>query len=204
MKQEPILNLPSGTKFLCLANLFIFIATYFMLNMLGEEKYVNLIYNFALVPSRYFSKPLGIEAIYSIFTHMFIHGGLLHFSINIGMLMALGSAVEKELGTKKFIIFYISSGILALIPHILIYSSSVSPMIGASGAISGLFAAVIILINRGKDKKKLLTGIGVFIAATIIFGILGMPGLNAEIAWIVHLGGFAAGLLLYYPIEKLR
>ena len=60
----------------------------------------------AIVPNRYFSNNLGLEAFYSLFTHMFLHGGFMHFAINMGMLMALGTAIENYWGVKKFLAFY--------------------------------------------------------------------------------------------------
>ena len=210
MHKEPILNLPVATKTLCLINLVAFVLTFYIFDMIGGDEYVNLIYSMAVVPERYFDPVFSFADIYSLITHMFLHGGFIHFSINIGMLMALGSAIEQKWGAKYFLIFYFLCGVLGVIPHILLYKHSVAPLIGASGAISGLFAAIIIMIHkRGNhrtlfDKNKgLFIAVTAFIFATIVFGMLGMPGVEEEIAWIVHLGGFIIGLILYNPINKL-
>jgi len=204
---EPIILLPQGVKILCLVNILAFI-------LLSAISYMNpeisdlIMYKLSFVPARYFSntEPFGIEGIYSLITHMFVHAGLLHLSVNLVTLMAFGTAIERSLGTKKFFILYFTCGIAASLTYGFIYGSSVTPMVGASGAISALFGAVMAAFKLGgmyKNVNGFALAIGLFIFSSFIFGVLGVPGAEGEIAWVVHIAGFVYGLLAYLPIKKL-
>jgi len=202
---EPILNLPPVVKALCSINIAIFLFTYFFSNSIGSET----LYNLSFVSARYFGKePLGFSAIFSPITYMFLHAGWLHLGMNIAMLMAFGSGIEKNLGGKKMLIFYMATGLCGAIFHLLFYPDMLAPMIGASGAISGLFGGILIVMSKsgmmGSGNKNLIIFIFIWLGVSVFFGIFGMPGVANNIAWTVHIGGFLAGLALYKPIKNLK
>ena len=202
---EPILNLPPVVKTLCLINIAIFLLMTFFPKLLPPED----IYTWAFVPARYFNgQPLGFSGIFSPLTHMFIHAGWLHLGVNIGALMAFGSGLEKKIGGRRLLLFYFSSGLCGALLHTLIYPGMEAPMIGASGAISGLFGGILMLMYEGglmgQGYQKLMPLIAIWIGISVFFGFFGIPGTDGQIAWSTHVGGFISGLLLYKPLSRLK
>jgi membrane associated rhomboid family serine protease len=202
---EPVLNLPPVVKALCLANIAVFLVMTFFPGFLTPDD----IYTFGFVPARYFSgQPLDFAAIVSPITHMFIHGGWLHLGINIGTLMAFGAGIEKKIGGRRLLLLYFISGLFGALVHALAYPELETPMVGASGAISGLFGGVIALMYMegmmGQGYRKLMPFIFIWIGISVFFGFFGVPGTDNPIAWATHIGGFISGLLLYKPISRLK
>jgi len=199
--QNAILNLPPAVKFICIANLASFIALYLLPYVATDGFVMNIMYKLSFTPSE-----LSFSTSYSLITHLFVHAGFLHLAVNLGMLMAMGTAIEKTLGVKSFLLLYFVTGILAALSQALVSTSGES-IVGASGAISGLLGGVIIIMHDNRisaeNYKSFFVTVMACIAATVLFGIFGMPGVNESIAWVAHLGGFASGLLLYKPISKL-
>lgn len=205
MPAEPIFNLPPTVKVLCLINIGIFLIEAALPAATSEA----LIYELAFVPARYFGDlPLGLSGLFSPLTHMFIHAGWLHLAINLGMLMAFGAGLEKALGGRKLLLFYFLAGLAGAFAHALTHPAGEMPMIGASGAISGLFGGVVMMMSSGAAPgqlwKSLMPFVLIWVAVSIIFGVAGMPGSDNPIAWMTHIGGFLGGLLLYRPLLRLN
>jgi len=204
--QEPIFNLPDVVKWLCL----IMIAVHVVRQFLPEGLDGQIFYSLAVVPVRYFGDMnFGWEAIVSLVTHIFIHGGWLHLLMNMAMLLAFGAGLEKEIGHKKTLLIFFVSAVLGAIAHILFLPDSFRPMIGASGGVSGMFGAILITMQMngamGQGYRKLMPFILLWVGISLFFGIFGMSGTGGHgIAWTTHIGGFFAGLLLFKPILKLR
>jgi membrane associated rhomboid family serine protease len=113
------------------------------------------------------------------------------------MLMAFGSGVERGVGAKNMIFIFIFSGLCGIGLQYALNPASIHPVIGASGGISGLFAAAFVLISRTQKKMGGSTSniwkfIALWIGISVIFGFLGSPDGNA-VAWMAHLGGFFGG-----------
>lgn len=202
---EPILNLPPVVKILCLVNLAVFLLTTFFTKVFTDD----VIYTLAFVPARYFTDmPLGFAGVLSPFTHMFIHAGWLHLGINLGSLMAFGAGLEKTMGGRRLLLLYFATGLCGAFLQALVYPNTDAPMIGASGAISGLFGGILMLMYNegmmGQGYRKLLPFIAIWIGISVFFGLFGMPGTDNPIAWTTHIGGFISGMLLYKPISRLR
>lgn len=129
-----------------------------------------------------------------IFTHMFVHSGGDHLFNNMFMLAIVGSEVEGRLGKFKYIIGYFISGlgatILSAIPEILTQNFVVG--VGASGAITGIFAIYLIinLKNRHSFQKQYA------IRMLLVLGIMVFGNMEEGIDWMAHLGGALTGLLL--------
>jgi membrane associated rhomboid family serine protease len=203
--KEPALNLPPAVKALCLINIAVFLLMDFFPGLLTPDD----IYVLGFVPARYFSgQPLDFAGIVSPFTHMFIHGGWLHLGINIGTLMAFGAGLEKKIGARRLLLFYFITGLCGALAQALAYPEMEAPMVGASGAISGLFGGVVMLMYSeglmGQGYRKLAPLIFIWIGISVFFGFFGMPGTDNPIAWTTHIGGFIGGLLLYKPISRLK
>ncbi len=139
----------------------------------------------------------------TMFTSMFLHGGFLHLAGNMLYLWIFGNNVEDALGHMKFIIFYLVSGLVAAGFQLFYDPSSNVPMIGASGAISGVLGAYLVLYPYARIKTLLI--IIVFIKVielpavlllTIWFFMQVLYSTSMDgVAWYAHIGGFIFGLL---------
>lgn len=207
---EPVFNLPPATKTLCLA----FLAIQGVMSLLPDVTVVNIITNFGFVPARYMgSAPFDMYALISPLTSMFLHGGWLHVSMNVGMMMAFGTGLEREIGTKRTLILFFASGILGALVHAAAtdifnpFGAGV-PLIGASGGISGLFGAMMMMLYErgvlGAGYMKLVLIMAVWVLVSVFFGYFGLPGETNSIAWVVHVAGFAIGLGLYRKVIALK
>ena len=155
--------------------------------------------------------PLGIRWT-SLFTSMFLHGGLLHIGSNMLYLFVFGDNVEDRLGHGRFLIFYLLAGVGAAVTHIVVNAGSAIPSIGASGAIAGVLAAYLRLFPRADVRTLLIIGpfitiprisamiLIIFWFVTQLFSGLTSLGPATEqtagVAFWAHIGGFVAGLIL--------
>lgn len=179
------------------------------------------LFTLGFVPAAYFSghaaaaSDIGIPPELTVLTSMFLHGGVLHLAGNMLYLWIFGNNVEDAFGRLRFVLFYIVCGIAAALAMAYIEPSSRVPMIGASGAISGVLAAYVLLHPRARVTVIVPLGIIFWpfaIAAVWVVGFwfllqlvsagLASPG-QPGTAWWAHIGGFAAGLLLT-PLVKPR
>jgi membrane associated rhomboid family serine protease len=212
-------HFPFVTILLITVNILIFI---YQLS-LGEE--LNIFFNhFSVIPS-YVYQALHSEVFkpmvfITLLTSQFLHGGWLHLGGNMLYLWVFGDNVEDKLGHVRFLIFYLLCGATASVLHIYIEPRSDIPTIGASGAISGVLGAYILMFPR----SRVLTLIPIFIfiqiaelPAYVILGlwfvlqfINGMLSLGyatagmGGVAWWAHVGGFITGLILAIPFKKYR
>jgi membrane associated rhomboid family serine protease len=174
---------------------------------------------YGLVPSRISADPLG-EA-FTIFTSMFMHGGLWHLAGNMLFLYIFGDNVEDSIGHLRYALFYLLSGIGAAAAQVLPDLGSQVPMVGASGAIAGVLAAYLVLYPRAPitvlNPPPLSFFIGFFIVVPAWFVIgawfvvqllSGIGSLGAAqsggVAFFAHVGGFLTGLLLVRPLHAGR
>jgi membrane associated rhomboid family serine protease len=138
-----------------------------------------------------------------LFTYMFLHGDLGHLFGNMIFLWVFGDNVEDAMGRFRYFLFYIACGVAAGIAHFLSATTSQVPLIGASGAISGLLAAYLILFPRAKVWVLFFTRIPIKLRAYWVLGIYLVfnvfmayaRGMD-NVAWWAHIGGFVAGLVL--------
>ncbi len=140
---------------------------------------------------------------YQIVSHMFMHGSPQHIMFNMLSLFFLGPTVEQNLGSKRFLIFYLVCGFAAMLLHLaLAYTGFINPnpVVGASGAIMGVFIAFGLMFP---DVKLMLIFPPIPIKAKYLMGILvlfdlfsGVGGFNTGIAHFAHLGGVIGGFIL--------
>lgn len=181
-------------------------------------------FEFGIVPidvARAFSNPSTyIEGILPFFTSMFLHGGWLHLGGNMLYLWIFGDNVEDKLGHGRYILFYLLCGLVAGVAHVVIDMNSEIPTVGASGAISGVLGAYLIMF----PKARVITVIPLFIflqiaelPALVVLGFWfvmqffnGLVSLGFEtggmggVAWWAHIGGFLTGLILVVPFRKFQ
>ncbi len=204
-ERQPILNLPQGVKLLSLLN----VAIYAPMLLLSDDTVSAVIFGGGFVSGRYTGVlPFDLAAIVSPLTYLFLHGSILHLGINVGTLMAFGTGLEKAIGLRKMLALYFLTGFAGALAHFLFYPYSTNPLIGASGAVSGLFGGVLMMMYfsgaLGQGVSRILPLILVWLGITLFFGFFSVPGSEGPIGWAAHLGGFLAGLALFRPLLRTK
>ncbi|HNY93055.1 MAG TPA: rhomboid family intramembrane serine protease [bacterium] len=143
----------------------------------------------------------------TIFSSMFLHGGFMHLGGNMLYLFIFGDNIESVLGSLRYLLFYLLCGVAAFASHYLFDLSSQIPMIGASGAISGVLGAYAVRFPHAK--------VSVLLPLIIIWQVITVPAVlvlgfwfvmqlfsgatgsaqSGGVAWLAHVGGFVAGVL---------
>jgi membrane associated rhomboid family serine protease len=148
----------------------------------------------------------------TLFTSMFMHGGFLHIGGNMLFLFIFGDNIERAYGHLKYLVFYLVCGLIAGIAHVLSQPDSIIPSLGASGAISGVLAAYLVLFPTNRVKVILTLGIiwlrPIMVPAVLMIGVwallqfingLGSIAVSQQtsgVAYWAHIGGFIAGLVI--------
>ena len=214
---NPTTTRPYVTAGILIACVLAYIWQHLTLSSVGAQQAV---YAFGLVPAVLTGRevlPLDIAVIpawATILTSMFMHGGFWHLAGNMLYLWIFGNNVEDAMGHARFFIFYVLCGVAAVFAQVLPNPGSIIPMVGASGAISGVLGAYMLLYPRARVLLGLPLGFlivelgrfpAVWVLAIWFLMQLFMGGLSlthppgAEgggIAFGAHAGGFVAGLLL--------
>jgi membrane associated rhomboid family serine protease len=197
-QHERAINLPPGILWLIIINA----AVQGVRELLSAAADQSLILQFGLIPANYASEQSGdlLSTIAAPVTYQFLHGGWVHLGVNMLSLAAFGAPVERILGIRRFLAFYLSAGIVAGMLHVAFFAGSpdaTNPVVGASGAISGVFGAVLMLLRSAGRMTSLLPVAGLWIALNVFFGVFGgTPGAGSEpVAWLAHIGGFVYGLI---------
>jgi len=183
---------------------------------LGSQSYKtgHLFYSYGLIPSVLMGKnqlPMDLYAVpayLTIFTSMFMHGGFMHLIGNMLYMWIFADNIEDNLGSSKFLIFYLLSGVGAAMTQVLVDTSSQVPMVGASGAIGGVLGAY--LINHPNAKVLVLIPFGFFsqlikIRALYVLGfwfVLQFISSGGGVAYAAHIGGFVSGMILILFFNK--
>jgi membrane associated rhomboid family serine protease len=202
---------PWVTRFLIALNLLI----YLFEATLSPQGFKLVIHEFGVVPyhlaaflagsSRY---PLPVLVL-PFFTSMFLHGSWLHVIGNMWFLYIFGDNVEDYLGHFKYLVFYLMTGLIAMLAQVAVDVHSTMPTVGASGAIAGVLGAYFVLYPRARVLTWLFVFV-VWIPAWVILGYwfvlnflsgtesaLAMQSRNVGgVAFWAHVGGFAAGAML--------
>jgi len=143
----------------------------------------------------------------TLVTSMFLHGGWAHILGNMLYLWIFGDNLERAMGRGRYVVFYLLCGLAAGLAHIAFNSASRVPSVGASGAISGVLGGYILLFPRNRVRVMMRGGItavpawvmlGLWIVIQLVsgFGSVASTEQTAGVAYMAHIGGFAAGLLL--------
>jgi membrane associated rhomboid family serine protease len=188
---------------------------------LGPQEERLFVYQFGAIPSVILgSRNLSAEAVaippvLTVFTSMFLHGGFMHLIGNMLYLWIFGNNIEDAMGHLRFTVFYVVSGVAASFAHTLTNLDSTLPAIGASGAISGVLGAYLLLYPRA--QVLVLVPLGLFtrimyIPAFIVLGMWFLLQLFAGtfsagqggggVAWWAHIGGFVAGMALVAVFKR--
>ncbi len=149
----------------------------------------------------------------TIFTSMFLHGGLLHLGGNMLYLWVFGNNIEDAMGHGRYLLFYLACGVAAALTMAFVSPYSLIPMVGASGAISGVLGAYVLLYPRAKVRVIVPLGIlfypfrvgAIWVVgfwfALQLFNAVMSDATQPGVAWWAHVGGFVVGLALT-PVLK--
>lgn len=202
---NPISIIPFSTILIISLNILVFI----MQVMSGEDS-KNIVYSYGAIPHNLvsFQSTQPIHPALTIFTSMFMHGGLFHLAWNMLYFWIFGNNIEERLGHVRFIFFYLFCGVVAAFSHVLLSPGSNVPMIGASGAVAGMLGAYILLFPMAKVHTVVLLGfyitvikvpalivIGFWAIIQVVSGLISQgDAAQGGIAFFAHVGGFVAGL----------
>ena len=164
---------------------------------------------------------LGVTPVpvyFTLFSSMFMHGGWLHLIGNMLYLWIFGDNIENRLGHTRYLVFYLLCGVLASLSHVFATfftaQNSLIPSLGASGAISGVLGAYMLLFPQRKVNMLFLfripfavpawVALGFWIGFQIISGLGVLGGKEEGVAYAAHIGGFIAGMLLIKFFDKKK
>ncbi|MGC9976467.1 MAG: rhomboid family intramembrane serine protease [Syntrophorhabdales bacterium] len=199
----PTRTFPIITITIVLVNILVFLRSLMLTDGLGR----HVVQAYALIP-----KELLVAAtarpdllpynILTIFTSMFLHGGILHLGGNMLYLWIFGKNVEDATGHSRFILFYLFSGVAAALVQCSVDPGSAVPMIGASGAISGILGAYLLLYPRARVKTLIFiflfittVDIPAMVLLSLWFFVQIIFSHGQGVAWFAHIGGFLFGLV---------
>jgi membrane associated rhomboid family serine protease len=151
----------------------------------------------------------------TLVTSMFLHGGWMHLGGNMLYLWIFGDNLEKVMGRARFLLFYLACGIAAGLAHIFFSGASTVPTVGASGAISGVLGGYLVLFPRNRIRVLTRGGIVALPAIAVLgfwiliqlvngFGSLAVRTQTDGVAYMAHVGGFVAGVVLVRLLAARR
>ncbi|MBK6529335.1 MAG: rhomboid family intramembrane serine protease [Deltaproteobacteria bacterium] len=170
----------------------------------------DFVFSYGLVPRRLM---FGHDpaAIVTLFTSMFMHGGLMHIIGNLWFLRMFGDNVEDNMGPVRFALFYVLCGLAAAAAQIAMNPASGVPMVGASGAIAGVLAAYLVLFPHARVVALVpififiqfmeipaFVFIALWFALQFFSGVGSLGAAGGGVAYWAHIGGFVAGLALVF------
>lgn len=226
--REPIFNVPGAV----LGGLAVLILVHVGRGFIGEAEDEWLVWALAFVPARYDGYASALPggqtaAATSFLTHMLLHGDITHLVFNSAWLLAFGGAVAQRVGAARFLCLGALTGFAGALTFLAFNWGLLAPMIGASGAVSGLMGATMRFffsaIDQGgfrqlreapgsvplmplgvtlTDRRVVIaTGIWLLVNLAAMLG-LANPGSGGEVAWEAHIGGYFAGLLTFGFFDK--
>lgn len=207
---NPTRSKPIITYLLIFLNVAVFA---YELSLSATGRLEDFLYSYALIPREVVS---GM-AVYTLFTSMFLHGGVMHIFGNMLYLHIFGNNVEDIMGKMRFLVFYLLSGLTASAMQIFVNPYSDIPNLGASGAIAGVLGGYLVAFPRARVHCIVIFGFFikwvVLPAIVVLFfwfvlqllsglGSLSYSSDSGGVAYFAHIGGFLAGILLVNLFRK--
>jgi len=209
----PSRGFPFVTWMLIVINVLVFLAE----AQMGPAELEVVLRGLGVVPVRLLHD-FSLAEIGTVFSSMFLHGGLTHLIGNMWFLHIFGDNVEDRLGTWNYLVFYVLAGFVAALTQTMMHPGDSTPMIGASGAISGVLGAYSVLF----PESQVITLIPVFIIPYFVrvpavfflglwfimeffsgfFSLAGANADNASVAFWAHVGGFVFGMVVAVLLVK--
>ena len=198
---------------LILLNAAIFLKTF----GLTESGLDSSLIGYALVPARLLNDAQlpaelpGVTSTLTLLSYQFLHGGWQHLLFNMLFLWVYGDNVEDALGHARFIAFFLICGVAGGLVHSFVDPQSLTPTIGASGAIAGVLGGYLLLYPRARLlvlafgfiplRLPALLVIGTFFAQDLLWGVTGAAAVQGVAVW-AHIGGFICGALLVIVLKR--
>lgn len=223
--REPIFNVPGVVAVLALSLAVVHIGLLVLLDDREQQWWVAAL---GFMPARYWPDSQWLPGWpwapwLSPLSHMFVHGDWLHLGINTAWLLATGSPLARRLGTPRFLLYSLACGISGAVLFLAANPGLAVPVVGASGAISGLMGGMLRLLFSATSAhdsgvlrerpdlapkldlpeflrdRRALVAIAVFVVINLAlaFGLPGLGSSSGGIAWEAHIGGFACGVLAF-------
>lgn len=202
---NPTGHVPYVTILLVAVNLVVFI---YQLT-LGPRQEVLFLHDYGVVPgwiTHLADVPLPADWLprpLTLITYQFLHGGIFHLAGNMLYLWIFGNNIEHALGRLRFVLFYLLGGVLAAACQIMAGPASFTTMVGASGAIAAVLGAYLVMFPRANIVVLIWFIVYVRVMRAPALAILGLWFLlqvlgsgGPGVAWMAHMGGFVAGMLL--------
>lgn len=232
--RQPVFNAPTCVVALC--GLLAAIHAIRVL-LLSDAVDFEVLLQFAFIPRRYglpeaeFFAATGLgPRLWTPVTYALLHGNWMHLGFNLVWFVAFGTPVARRFGATRFILFCAVTAVVGAGAHYLSYPEGGVPLVGASGAISGVMAAAVRFIfapggalsprwsgrpsehntahtlGEGLRDRRVLVFMALWVGFNLLLGLgVSLPGIgDAEVAWQAHIGGFLAGLLLFDLFDPVR
>ncbi len=209
--REPVFNLPGIVLAFMAACAVVYVMQFHVLTM--QQDYDFLV-RAAFIPFRY-SGQFAVDVYFftSPVTYSLLHGSLMHLVFNMVWLGAFGSPLANRLGPARFVLFWVAASVAAVALHYGLHMNDQSPLVGASGAISGMMGAAArfgFRIDRSSGRsafggpvlpisvvlrsRGVVAFLAVWMVINLVTGLIGLtPGEQSQIAWEAHIGGFLVG-----------
>lgn len=214
---QPTIRKPVLTISLIVINTLVFLYSV----SLGSKGFQIFTYQFGFIPyelitSQELVPQLAVSPIFTAFSSMFMHGGWLHLIGNMLFLWIYGNNIEDYFGPIKFLLFYLASGLAAIALYTLFDAHSQIPLVGASGAISGVMGAYLILHPRARITVLIIfffiqfvqlpakIVLGFFFIYQLLMTLMDRGTGGGGVAYMAHIGGFVFGYLLLRLIVKFK
>jgi len=187
---------------LVIINFLLFLVTIFWGKgwlSIGETTYpiYKMHYYLGLIPA------IFGDRIWTIVTNMFVHSDFGHIFFNMLGLYFLGRTLMMLTGSKKFLLVYFIGGLAGNVLYLLLNSSSVIPVVGASGAVYAIAGALVIMVPRMRIALWGIIPMPLWVFVIIFLVILSLPPfVSISVAWQAHLGGLAVGLIAGYIFKR--
>lgn len=181
----------------------------------SEEGFLQIVYGLGVIPAVLTGEAelaphlVVADPLFTLLSYQFLHGGFMHLAGNMLYLWVFGDNVEDSMGHVRFLLFYLICGIAAALAQVAFDPANVTPLIGASGSISGVLGAYLIL----HPQARVLVPIGfipLYLPAWLLlifwFGFQFLAAFGApaadNVGWWAHIGGFIAGLVLVFVFRR--
>jgi membrane associated rhomboid family serine protease len=202
---NPSKNRPVVTYSIIVINILVFV---YEIVHISRGTYLEFINEFAMTPA----VVVQGGALHTPITSMFLHGGFMHIFSNMLYLYIFGDNIEDIMGRKRFILFYLLCGLFATAFQLVLNTSSTVPNLGASGAVSGILGAYLVVFPKARIHCILIIGffirwitlpativLGFWFVIQLFSGVASLPSATQDlggVAYFAHIGGFVAGAAL--------
>jgi membrane associated rhomboid family serine protease len=194
------------------------IAVFLYQSGLAPQAMRDFVLTYGFIPASFFegaARPVQAEIApsASLFTSMFLHGDFMHLAGNMLYLWIFADNIEAAMGKLRFIMFYVLCGLIAALAHGMLTPGSAIPMIGASGAISGVLGAYLLMYPKANVRvfmwlwifiRVISVPAGIVLGLWFLMQFLGAAnaGDGPGVAFAAHIGGFVAGMVLVKPFLR--